>query len=320
MAARVLVSTKGLPRDEWLEWRRKGIGGSDAPAMFPGLHPWVSPLALYLDKTGEVVNTDESEAMYWGSVLEPAVADRFAAEHPELKVRQRHAILRHAEHDWMLCNADRVLGVPGGRNGLLEIKTVHQNAADGWQDDQVPNHVMLQWQWSAAVMGAEWGHIAVLIGGRTYREYAVVADQVLQASLMAAGEAFWQRVIDRDPPLADGHDSTTRALSALYQGDPGAEVELPEEARDLWDAYHDAMALIREGEQRKDAATNRIRQLMGEATEGMFPGFDKPLWTWRPQTTTRFNQKAHEANAPECHAKHKTPTESRVLRAANKQK
>ena len=34
-----LVSTREMPREEWLSWRRKGIGGSDAASIL-GLNPY----------------------------------------------------------------------------------------------------------------------------------------------------------------------------------------------------------------------------------------------------------------------------------------
>ena len=37
----VLVDTADLPEDEWLEYRRRGIGGSDAAAIL-GVSPIVS--------------------------------------------------------------------------------------------------------------------------------------------------------------------------------------------------------------------------------------------------------------------------------------
>ena len=36
-APSVLVSTEGLPEKDWLEYRRRGIGGSDAAAIFRNL-------------------------------------------------------------------------------------------------------------------------------------------------------------------------------------------------------------------------------------------------------------------------------------------
>ena len=35
----ILVDTENLPREEWLEWRRKGIGGSDAATII-GVSPF----------------------------------------------------------------------------------------------------------------------------------------------------------------------------------------------------------------------------------------------------------------------------------------
>ena len=44
MAAEILTSTKDMPREEWLEHRRSGIGGSDTPVIVLGNdHPFTSP-------------------------------------------------------------------------------------------------------------------------------------------------------------------------------------------------------------------------------------------------------------------------------------
>jgi putative phage-type endonuclease len=59
-------------RDEWLEQRRHGIGGSDAAAAL-GLSPWKTPLSLYLEKTGDARPFRDNESMLWGRVLEPAI-------------------------------------------------------------------------------------------------------------------------------------------------------------------------------------------------------------------------------------------------------
>ena len=45
------ISTKGLPTEEWLRYRRLGIGGSDASTIL-GLNPYNSILRLWEDKTG----------------------------------------------------------------------------------------------------------------------------------------------------------------------------------------------------------------------------------------------------------------------------
>src|SRR5690606_1298451 len=46
-----LISTKELPREDWLAVRKQGIGSSDAAAAV-GLNPYKSQLELWLEKTG----------------------------------------------------------------------------------------------------------------------------------------------------------------------------------------------------------------------------------------------------------------------------
>ncbi|MDI9475820.1 MAG: YqaJ viral recombinase family protein, partial [Bacillota bacterium] len=62
MNAIKLVDTRTITHEEWLNWRKKGIGGSDVSALL-GLNPWRSPLALYYDKVGENEDEEESIAM-----------------------------------------------------------------------------------------------------------------------------------------------------------------------------------------------------------------------------------------------------------------
>ena len=63
-------------RDQWLELRRRGLGGSDA-ATVVNLNPYSSRLALYADKLGLIPDRDDNEAMRQGRDLEAYVAERW---------------------------------------------------------------------------------------------------------------------------------------------------------------------------------------------------------------------------------------------------
>lgn len=66
-----------MTHNEWLEDRRKGIGGSDVGTIL-GLNKWKSPYQLWLEKTGQVeLDESNSEPAYWGNVLEEIVAKEF---------------------------------------------------------------------------------------------------------------------------------------------------------------------------------------------------------------------------------------------------
>lgn len=87
--AEVLAKTSEMSRDEWLIERRKGIGGSDASIIL-GLNKWKTPFELWLDKTGQVpVSESQSEAAYFGSLLEDIVAKEFEIRSGK-KVRRKN--------------------------------------------------------------------------------------------------------------------------------------------------------------------------------------------------------------------------------------
>ena len=77
----VLVDTADLSREDWLDYRRLGIGGSDAAAIM-GLSPFATIRDLYFDKIG-VTPVIEEEEENWvakevGHRLEDLVAMIFA--------------------------------------------------------------------------------------------------------------------------------------------------------------------------------------------------------------------------------------------------
>ena len=68
MSAKILVSTEGMPYADWLEYRKQGIGGSDASVVC-GINRYKSPVELWLDKTGQLPPQEAGEAAYWGDAV-----------------------------------------------------------------------------------------------------------------------------------------------------------------------------------------------------------------------------------------------------------
>ena len=128
----ILVDTSDLPRDEWLKYRRLGIGGSDAAAIL-GISPFRTARDLYYDKLNIVTADDEGNwvAMEMGNLLEPLVA-RIFAKKTGLKVFQRKCMFQHPHYPWMLADLDYLVELPDGSIAILEIKTTNYNAKDNW--------------------------------------------------------------------------------------------------------------------------------------------------------------------------------------------
>ena len=77
---KVLVSTENLTEQEWLAYRRRGIGGSDVAAIL-GISPFRTARDLYDDKLNIASVADDAGnwvALEMGHLLEPLVARIFA--------------------------------------------------------------------------------------------------------------------------------------------------------------------------------------------------------------------------------------------------
>lgn len=62
-------------KQQWLEGRRRGIGGSDVAAVLQ-LSPWRTPLDVWNDKLGLSPEHEMTSSLYWGTTLEQVVAKR----------------------------------------------------------------------------------------------------------------------------------------------------------------------------------------------------------------------------------------------------
>ena len=118
-APQILVSTEDLPREQWLEYRRKGIGGSDAAAVL-GISPFRTGRDLYYDKLN-IVTADDAEnwvQLEVGTLLEPLVAKIFAHK-TGYKIYRRPFMFQHPLYPWMLADLDYMAELPDGIHMLL---------------------------------------------------------------------------------------------------------------------------------------------------------------------------------------------------------
>lgn len=108
----VLVDTAELSREEWLEYRRRGIGGSDVAAIF-GISPFRTARDIFYDKLNiNPVWEDDGNwvALEIGNLLEDLVAEIFHKQtgYPVFKVKK---MFYHPMHTFMLADIDYVRDV-----------------------------------------------------------------------------------------------------------------------------------------------------------------------------------------------------------------
>lgn len=202
----VLVSTEHLSRHDWLEYRRQGIGGSDAAAVL-GISPFRTARDLYYDKLG-VVTADDQEnwvALEVGTLLEPLVASIFAKK-TGLKIYQRKFMFQHPRYPWMLADLDYLTELPDGKLAILEIKTTNYNARDKWWyngAEIVPTYYEAQGRHYMAVMDIDRVYYCCLYGNS--EDEAIIRhidrDMDYESELIALEEDFWKNhVLSKSPP------------------------------------------------------------------------------------------------------------------------
>ena len=170
----------------WLDWRRGGIGASDAPVVM-GLSPWQKEGELLLLKTGQKAERPANDAMERGKRLEPLARQAYVA-HTGIAVEPM--CVQSREHDWMRASLD---GLSADGQHVVEIKCPgekdHSLAASG----SVPEKYYPQLQHILAVTGLgeiyywsfRFGHTVLL---------KVDRDDAFIAALLEKEIAFWARV------------------------------------------------------------------------------------------------------------------------------
>lgn len=209
----VLVETENLTREKWLEYRRLGIGGSDAAAIL-GISPFRTARDLYYDKLGIETTDDEGNwvALEVGNLLEPLVA-RIFAKKTGLRVFQRKSMFQHPDYPWMLADLDYLVELPDGSIAILEIKTTNYKAKDKWWyngQEIVPIYYESQGRHYMCVMNIDRVYYCCLYGNNEDEVIIrhIDRDMDYERELVAMERDFWYGNIQAKlpPPYTESGD------------------------------------------------------------------------------------------------------------------
>ena len=284
------IPTAGMKHEDWLELRRKSIGGSDAAAIV-GLNPWASPYSVWAEKTGRLPEKEETEAMRQGKDFEDYVAKRFC-EATGKRVRRANAMYRNPAYPFAHASLDRaVMGESAG----LECKTTSVLNLRKFRDGEYPDSYYVQCVHYMAVTGADRWYLAVLVLNQGFHAYTIERDEAEISALMKQEAGFWEHVTNDTPPPADGFDATTDALNVIYRETNGGSVNLFGR-EGLIDEYFRQ----KEAENEIKAKVEEIKQTlmmdMGNHEAGYCGGYKV---SWKPQVRNTFNYKAFADEHPD---------------------
>jgi putative phage-type endonuclease len=262
-----------MQHDDWLDWRRKGLGGSDIAAIC-GMSRYKSPMEVYLDKLGEIPPIPDNPKMKAGRIIEPVVADWFAEE-TGMKVIKQNAIFQHPNHPHMLANIDRWLP---GQNAGLECKNTAEYCRGDWEGTTAPTEYILQANHYMAVTNADRWYIAVLIGGWDFQWRVIERDEELIKNLITIEDEFWNNnILAKQPPALSHQD--TEYLKVTYKDSiADSTIDLPEEAYSIIKSLVDARQIIKAAEMQEESAKNQIKGIMQNKELAYWQGDLKFSW------------------------------------------
>lgn len=301
-----------ITHEQWLAFRRTGIGGSDASTVV-GLNPYSSLYYLYNDKLGLLPPKDDTEAMRQGRDLEQYVADRWM-EATGKKCKRNNYMWRSVERPFMLADIDREVC---GENAGLECKTTSVfNRAD-LENGEIPLTYYVQCQRYMAVMGFDAMYLAVLVLNRGFYHFRIDRDNAEIDALAEAERAFWEdHILPQEPPDPDGSEATYAALSRLHP-EEGSTAVLPLSRQSCADltALADLEDAAKAIKQAQAEAKARIMAELGDAAFGEAEGW---LVSWKSQTRTTIDAKALKRDFPQAYEACAKQTTARVFRARRK--
>lgn len=294
--AEVVATTDGMDRADWLDHRRRGIGGSDAPAI-AGVSRYKSPFEVWLEKVDAPTGDDEdSEAALWGRLLEDVVADE-VARREDIRLDPVRAILASPDHPFMLANIDRAAHDPARPGpGVYEGKTAGHFIGPEWDDNAVPLAYVIQGMHYLAVTGWDWLLYGVLIGGQRLEIRRVERDPELIEHLIDIEASFWELVDRRTPPDPDGSKACTEFVSKLHKARPGVETTVDaDEVLALLAERDDADEHAAIAKERRNVVDNKLKLLAAEAEVARADDDGRILFTYKevPASSYTVNRKAH---------------------------
>lgn len=293
-----------LTREDWLDLRRKGIGGSDCAAAC-GLNPWKSKAQLFFEKTGQIDNSlEDNEILRQGRDLEEYVAKRFC-EATGKKVRRNNFMMVDNEYPFMIADIDREIV---GEKAILECKTTSPYGKSNWEDGKIPIQYELQCHHYMAVTGAEKCYIACLIFSTDFIIREIERDEEIIEMIRKQEGEFWNDyVLANEVPAPDGSSLYDDSLKKRFKGGV-EETKTIEIGNDTFKDYIERKSLIKELEKQNKEIEQTIKLQMKDFNYG-----ENEFLTvsYKPYTSNRFDSKKLKEDEPELYEKYVKQSEGR---------
>ena len=277
MSNLIYTSTQDMSNEDWLRFRKRGIGASEVGAIM-GLSQYKSNVELFYEKIGQGLGYNvENLAMflgheyespiaqlweYWGGTVESLI-ENARAKNKVRRMQKVNAYIQNPKYPHLFVSLDRRInkhvdqetGQERG-NGALEIKTISGYESDKWESGIPPSHVV-QVQTQLLVTGWQYGELAVQKDGRQFDVYPFEKHKGVCREIVKQTTDFWKRV-ERARVLLTQQYEAEKNFNTRKLREVEAELQTIEPSPDASDGL---ASFLKEKYRNADATSERMGTL-----------------------------------------------------------
>lgn len=209
---------------EWHDWRRNGIGGSDAPIIM-GVSPYDTTLYdLWQEKALGITKKVMNPGMRRGINLEEKARQAFE-EMTGIIVMPDCVV--HEEHKWLRASLD---GIDYTRQHMVEIKCPNKKDHALALEGKIPDHYFPQCQHQMLVTGLESMYYFSFDGEKGTVSKLERDQEYIEKKLLPSEQEFWNLVVSQKQPALCDKDfvdmSDSKKWEALVKEWKGIKSEI----------------------------------------------------------------------------------------------
>jgi len=249
-------------REHWLEWRRKGIGGSDVPAIVMDTPRFGSEWEVWLSKVKGVDSKRSGGDILTGNLLESAILEWACAKTGGSWFDGGSPMAKGLKH-WMRGSPDAWIHHAGKEKVGCEAKVVEYHG-----DEPLADHLW-QCRWYMAVTDSpRWVLASFARKAPAWKLWTIERDFAIEVEMVEKCRAWWQKhVVAGIAPDINASHAAAVGLGHLH-GTPNDReafrVATHDEVRDV--AHYDDLAkTIARLEVDRDRLGNQLRDSIADA-------------------------------------------------------
>ena len=189
-----------MTHEQWLDWRREGIGGSDAPAIM-GVSPWSTPY----DKWEEKVMRKQSEDNASKRFGRESEAESRREFEDLMGLRMVPVNVQNTKEAWLRASLD---GIDLHGDKIVEIKKANREDHLTALSGKLPEKYYPQCQHILKVTGKPGMYYFSSPADGSPGKIVEVArdDQYIEQQLGPKEKEFWDSVVNNNPPALTERD------------------------------------------------------------------------------------------------------------------